>query len=105
MVEAAAKEGRTLAVAAALVLLPILIRSRIILTRSRTDDGTTFRGKKLHKSEFGYIGTYLYIARPAAGVPFPPFDALPPPILQNTGLKLGEGPKLGDGKVKFDAFD
>ena len=39
MVEAAAKEGRTLAVAAALVLLPILIRSRIILTRSRTDDG------------------------------------------------------------------
>ena len=40
MVEAAAKEGRTLAVAAALVLLPILIRSRIILTRSRTDDGT-----------------------------------------------------------------
>ena len=32
MVEAAAKEGRTLAVAAALVLLPILIRSRIILT-------------------------------------------------------------------------
>ena len=42
MVEAVAKEGRTLAVAAALVLLPISIRSRIILTRSRTDDGTVF---------------------------------------------------------------
>ena len=41
MVEAAAKEG--LAVAAALVLLPILIRSRIILTRSRANGGSNFK--------------------------------------------------------------
>ena len=45
MVEAAAKEGRTLAVAAALVLLPILIRSRIILTRSHSDGGTITAGE------------------------------------------------------------
>ena len=50
MVEAAAKEGRTLAVAAALVLLPISIRSRIILTRSRTDDGIRAHQHNLYLS-------------------------------------------------------